>query len=254
MKKVIGRLIAAGLAVAAAVAAAEDDAAADAAGGRAVVSAEARALWDNVVAALGGRERMAKVERFRMVIEATVEGQAIGITLTSLVDGRKVLIKNAIGAVEMVQGYDGEVAWSQDMVFGLRRLEGGEKEALVVSCGEAGWAPERFFARIERDGAPAEFAGRKALVVRMTGREGYRQTVYVCPESFMPLGLETRQQTVQGEVTGRVEYTAFAESASGVKYPSRLTIRTGPMTLQARVTEYAENVPLAPSLFVMPKE
>ena len=215
----------------------------------------ARQVLDRYVQAIGGNTAaVARHQSRRMVAEMSMPAAGMTMTMeTFSARPNKMLVKMQIpGMGEMLQGYDGQVAWSMNAVQGPRILAEAELAQTIRQADfDAVVDPARGFTSFETT-ERTEMAGRPCYMVRLTPAEG--DPVYSCfdTETALMLGTRTKQKTPMGEVEASVTLSDYRDFG-GLKLPARTTTSVAgqEMVLTIKEITYGD---VDPAVFALPAE
>ncbi len=182
------------------------------------------------VAAIGGKDAILKITS--MTSTGTLEIPAMGLTATMEVYAaapNKMATKTTIpGMGELLNGFNGSVAWDLNPMSGPRLLADKELEQMKENAGfhdNMLYTPDRF-SKMETVGV-ADFNGEKAYKLLMVRKgSGTQSTQYFSVATGLLLGGETSSTTQMGEMMmsqSITEYKAF----DGVKIPVKLEQTAG---------------------------
>ncbi len=149
------------------------------------------------------------------------------------------------------QGFDGKIAWVEDPVQGLRRLEGAE--AARVRREADFHSPLRWrelYKRVELKGKQM-LAGRAVYVLRLSPREGKPVTHYYDAETFLLVRQDIVQETPQGSMTVQAVLSDYRD-VGGVKAPHRIEQQSPMGRIVIQFERIENNVAIEDALFAMP--
>lgn len=214
----------------------------------------ARQILDRYVQAIGGKSAAAQHQSRRMVAEMSMPAAGMTMTMESFAARpNKMLVKMQIpGMGEMLQGYDGQVAWSMNPVQGARVLAGAELAQTVRQADfDAVIDPSKGFTSFETT-ERTEMAGRPCYMVRLTPAEG--GPVHSCfdTETGLMVGSRTKQQTPMGEVEAIVTLSDYRDFG-GLKLPARTTTSVAGQEMVLTIKEITYGN-IEPSVFALPAE
>jgi hypothetical protein len=218
----------------------------------------AQAILDDYANAVGGLQAWKRLRSVHLKRALTVTGQGASGNEEhwATADGKTRSESTLRDVGTFRQGSDGRVFWSQDPVFGLRKLEGAEQEDSRIN---AAW-------NAEPDLASLYLAIRSVPVPNQTAAEA--GTDLECVELQKKLGkpsvlcfdakthLRVVQTGVQPSPGGDIPYRlVFGDwrSVKGIKtwYLEKMT--AGPTTVEGRITSLVFDEKIPASRFNMPK-
>src|SRR5262245_65576576 len=90
-------------------------------------------ILDKYVQAIGGRQAVEKITS--RVTKGTFEVSTMGLKgeleVYAKAPNKTLRVQNLSGVGEILDGYDGKIAWSQNPMMGLREKDGAELAAVV---------------------------------------------------------------------------------------------------------------------------
>src|SRR5262245_62496693 len=128
-------------------------------------------ILDNYVQAIGGRQAVEKITS--RVTKGTFEISTMGlkgeIEVYAKAPNKTLRVQNLSGVGEILDGYDGKIAWSQNPMMGLREKDGAELAAVVrASDINASLRPRQLYPRLELKGK--EKVGNREAYVFLPNR------------------------------------------------------------------------------------
>jgi hypothetical protein len=211
----------------------------------------AQQLHDKYVAAIGGRaawDRKVSMQQKQSIVLGAM-GNATGELMTARAG--RVVQKLVLPFGEILQGYDGTIAWMINPMQGAQIMEGKAGDAMRQA---ADWrlltyAPGSYTSATVV--GPADFEGRKAWQVRTVPAIGPETMEYFDQETGLRLGATAKVSGEMGEMDVRTvfrDYTAFGD----VKLPKTVVVQNpvvGEFTVTVDAVEF-DKVP--ESAFVLP--
>lgn len=185
-----------------------------------------KTLMDKHNAALGGRAALDKYSSMRMV--ATMNMAAMGMEASvEMFRGKpnRYVQKIVLGPVgEILQGYDGKVAWALNPMAGAQLLEGDALESARTNAD--------FFANFQDFSAYTDaktveltdFEGRKCYKVTLK-RRGLEGAEYFDAATGLLAGISGSVSTAQGTVMTTTVFEEYGEFG-GLRLPKRMAQRT----------------------------
>ena len=216
----------------------------------------AQAILADYANAIGGREAWKRLRSVHIKRALTVAGQGANGSEEhwATADGKNLSESTLHNVGTFRQGSDGRVAWSQDPVFGLRKLEGAEQEEARIN---GAWSAEPDLASL--------YLGVKSAPPPKDAEVG---TGLECVELQKKLGkpsvlcfdakthLRALQIGVQPSPGGDIPYKlAFGDwrTVKGIKTWYLETMTAGPSTVEGRITSLVFDEKIPASRFKMPK-
>lgn len=161
---------------------------------------------------------------------------------------KSLMISTLPGVGQVLEGSNGEVAWSQDPVNGLRFLDGAEAEQSRI---ESAWNPDlsarELYARVETAaGAPA---GLECLT--LTPRTGSAIRSCYDARTHLQVSQEGTRATPQGDIPFRTTLSDWRDFG-GVKMPYASETQAGPVTIVTTITAVTFDEPVDDKMFDPP--
>ena len=160
-----------------------------------------RALLTRYTDAIGGKEAIESHSSW------TAKGKfslaAMGVTgdvtiQAAAPDQVKMVIETAMGNI--AQGYNGEVAWSDDPFGGARVLDGAARAAAQQQANFYGPLNYDAYWETQETIEEADFEGESCYKVRLVDSEGNETTQYFSKESSLLVGQEALQDGAEVKV------------------------------------------------------
>ncbi len=213
----------------------------------------AEQILERSIEAAGGREAYAKLTSTmaKGVMEFSEQHLHGVIEFYAKAPNKRLVVTNIENLGEFRQGFDGQTAWMDNPLGGLRRLEGAEAARIRLEADfhrPLKW-PE-LYSKIELAGKET-VAGRPAYVVRLTPKEGRPVTHYYDAENFLLLRQDMVQETSQGEIAVQAVMSDYRD-VGGVKTPHRIEQRLPMGKIVIQFSEIRNNVELDDARFAMP--
>jgi hypothetical protein len=214
----------------------------------------AEAILADYAQAVGGRDAWKRLRTLHATRSLTVAGQGASGTDEhwATADGKNLSESTLTGVGSFRMGYDGRVAWSQDPIFGLRKLKGAELEESLIN---GAWNAEpnlaSLYAKVTSVPPPKD-AAPGLECIEMHKKVG-KPTVLCFDAKTHLRALQTGvQSSPGGEIPYKIEFGDWRE-VSGIKLWFSEKMTAGPSTIEARMTsvKFGEKIPA--SKFRMPK-
>ncbi|HYW32632.1 MAG TPA: hypothetical protein VE869_14130 [Gemmatimonas sp.] len=204
------------------------------------------------VAAIGGKDALSKITS--MTQKGTMEVPTAGLTATMEASSaqNRLLIKQTIpGIGEILQGYDGTVAWSTNPMQGPRLLKDKEFEQMKEQAdfeGSMVFAADRY-SKMETVGQ-VDFNGEKAYKVRFVRKPSGNESIgYFSVASGLQIGSETTQVAEGGKLELTTEIGDYKQFGP-VKMSTKQSTTMGPnkiiMTVQDVIVNSVSATAFAP--------
>lgn len=214
----------------------------------------AQRVLDRFVEVTGGAEAYRKITS--TTTRGTVELKAQGIKGTMETFSKAPNLfrssQQITGIGEMLQGYDGKVAWSKDPINGLRELDGIEKALAIRSA--AFNAPIRWrelYKKATLTGSK-KIGGAETWVVTLTPPEGKPVVQYYDKKTGLMVRTDIVAEGPQGTIPTETLLSDY-RAVDGVKVPFRAVTKLGPaIEMELVTTEVKNNVPIDDALFAKP--
>ena len=211
----------------------------------------AKALMDKHNAALGGKAMLDKYTSMQMTAKLTIAAMGMEATLeTYRAKPNLYLQKTIIAQIgEVLQGYDGKVAWGSNPMGGAQILEG---EALESAARNAD-----FFANFQDPTSftlsetveLADFEGRKCYKVKVAHGDRVGAEYFDAGTGLLA-GFSGETPGPQGKIETTTIFAEYADFG-GVKMPRRIEQRTpqGDVSIVFTAVEFDK---VDPAVFTLP--
>ena len=212
----------------------------------------ARSIVDRHVAAIGGRDAIAKITSMEM--RATVEIPAAGlkadVTALSARPNRRTTTMTIAGIGEISSGFDGETAWEMNPMQGPRLLTGKELDAARDDADMTAmlYAPSAYKS-IETVEA-TEFEGQKAYKVHAVRTSGLAHDDYFSVETGLLIGRTETRESAMGTAALQTAWSDYKEFG-GIRFPTRHMQKVDQQSLVTTVSSVSFGT-VPDSAFVMP--
>lgn len=186
----------------------------------------AEKLFQKHLEAIGGLERVKKIEHIHAKgsVEVAAAGMTMSIETWQAAPNSIRMTMNLPGMGMMEQGFDGETGWMMSPMTGPMLLEGvqlDEMKQQAMVGRDAKW--KELYSSLETTGKEA-FAGKPAWAVKAVTKAGSEQTIYFDAETGLQLGFKGTQATDMGEVSAETVFTEWKEF-DGMKMPVVTEVR-----------------------------
>jgi hypothetical protein len=214
----------------------------------------AEAVLEAAIAALGGRERQAKLKAGRTTARFTVPGdkEPVKGTIEEIVAAprSKRTTIDVPGIRKVVSGVTGDLAWEVSSTDGPRIVTGA---ARTEALREATFNPElkwkELFPKVELAGV-FELGGTPAYQVVLTPPEGDPEMRYFATDTLLMVGTQSTSIGQDGKTTIEATYSDWRE-VDGIQYAFKVRLKTG---LEMIIEKVEHDPPLDPAVFALPPE
>lgn len=212
----------------------------------------ARQILDRYVEAVGGKAVWANRQSQRTVAEMSMSGVTIQMEMLAARPNKMLMKMNMPGMGEMLQGYDGQVAWSRNPMQGTRILAGAELAQTARQADfDSSVDPAKNFPTIETL-ERTEMAGQPCYMVRMVAVDGDEVRSCFHTETGLLLGSRTTSQSPMGPVEATTLFSDYRDFG-GVKMPAKTVTSMAGQEMVVTVKEVTPNV-VDPSVFELPAD
>lgn len=196
-------------------------------------------IYEDYLAAIGGRDAVEKIESVVMKAEATVQGMALNLIMKRTTDGKLNQEVSVGGNVMSKQVFNGESGFVMTQGQKIPYSEDQIKTAKI----DANPFPELKVGNETLEGIET-IEGKDAYVITLN--ENYK--AYYSVDSG--LKLQTMQTVSQGGQTMSIP-TGYSDyqAVEGVKFPFKMTQAAGPQTFEFTVNEILINEGVSPEDF-----
>jgi len=218
----------------------------------------AQAILADYASAIGGRAAWKRLHSVHIKRALIVAGQGASGSEEhwATADGKNLTESTLHDVATFRQGSDGRMAWSQDPVFGLRKLEGAEQEEARIN---GAWNAEpdlaSLYLNVKSVPPPQEVqaeAGTDLECVELQKKLG--KPVVLCFDA--KTHLRAFQIGVQPSPGGDIPYRlSFGDwrTVKGIKTWYLEKMIAGPTTVEGRITSLVFDEKIPASRFKMPK-
>ena len=212
----------------------------------------AEQIIEKSIEASGGRKNLEKLTSTVAKGSMEIGEQHAHSTLEvyTKAPNKRLIVTDIEGFGEVRQGYDGQVAWSQDPSRGLRIVEGAELADVQRDAtfnAELKW--RELYPKVELTGKE-KVGEREAYVIRLAPSSGKPVTRYYDAENFLVLRQIMTRETPQGPVKIQVDLSDYRDIGGGVRGPFKIK-QTMPVVgeILITVTEAKNNVEIDDARF-----
>lgn len=217
------------------------------------ISAEAQAVFDSYVEAIGGREVIENVETLKIVGTMNIPSMNMSANVLMIQKAPNLFYseQNIPGMGKMVQAYDGKVGWANDSMQGFRPLVGEELELLLEenSVHSDLLLAERYASAEVIENPTAE----GLIVVKATRKiNGNVDTLNFDSKTRFLTSLEAVEDMgPQGSIPVKVLLLDYQEF-DGIKSPRKLVMENPAMTIEMNFEDFEVNGEVAEGQFSSP--
>lgn len=218
-------------------------------------SQTAEEIMDKAAEAVGGKQAE---EIKSMVVNGTITlpGGITGKVEVSSKGSDNLFVKTLIKApgmtMEATQGCSGGDCYSKDPNFGLRLLEGQEKEMTLTQNdfkNIVGWRD--FYAKTEYKGE-GEVNGRKTHKVYLETKEGMKMTNHYDAETYLTLMTDLVMQGPMGTMKVNTTFHDYQAVHKDFKMPMTQKMSMMGQNMQTTYDSFEVNIPIPDSRFALP--
>lgn len=171
-------------------------------------------------------------------------------------DGGKILIEMNAEApgmtLEMRQGCDGTDCYAQDTFTGLRKLEGQERESMMMQNGLKSHLKWReIYKKVDFAGTE-DVNGKKAYKINAETQDGMTMTHYYDTESYLLVRSDMKQQSAMGLIDLSIHYHDYKTTEHGIKYASRAETKAMGQQMEVLIDDLSVNMPIPDDKFALP--
>lgn len=221
-------------------------------------------LVDQHIKALGGTKALKAVKsiHFKGKLDlGGMMGDMTGTVETIVMPGKKVYSAMDTDMFTQKSGYNGTEAWSEDMMQGLRKLEGAEADnlkgqlylphPLAKSIYVSGEGSTGTLEKVEDE----TLDGAEHHVIKSTGGGSPDTTFYLDKKTHLLTRAVLQQSDPQmGEVTIVITYSDYKElEGVQVPYGEEMNIADGMITIKSTYDEVTVNGKIDQGIFDMPE-
>jgi outer membrane lipoprotein-sorting protein len=211
----------------------------------------AEQILEKNIEATGGKAAYEAQKSQVMAGELNMAAAGMKGTILTYSKGNKILVITEIpGLVTQKQGFDGKIAWTEDTLSGLRKLEGAEKDSVIRSASNSTINWKDFYKEVKLAGKE-KVGDREAYVVEMTPKTGEPQKSYYDAETFMVIRTVTKVKSPQGTFETDMAFADYRDEG-GVKMAHKMTMKIGPSDVEITIVKVKINVPIDDAKFAYP--
>jgi len=216
----------------------------------------AEAVLADYANAIGGRSAWKRLRSVHIKRALTVAGQGASGSEEhwAAADRRNLSVSTLRDVGTFRQGSDGRAAWSQDPVFGLRKLEGAEQEEARIN---GAWNAEpdlaSLYLNVKSVPPPKEAeAGADLECVELQKKQGKPSVLCFDAKTHLRAVQIGTQPSPGGDIPYKLVFGDW-RTVNGIKtwYLEKMT--AGPTTVEGRISSLVFDEKIPASRFKMPK-
>lgn len=208
---------------------------------------DAGTVIDNYVEAIGGTDKLSKIEDISMNMSASIQGMTLDMVIHQKAPDMYKMSMSMGGNVVQEQIYDGQRGKARGMQ-GTMELEGDMLEEMKIQAimnPELSYQERGF--KLSLDGIE-NIDGENAYKITITSPRDASVTEFFSVESGLKLRTVTTQDSPMGSITQITDYEDYRE-VDGLKYPFLIKQQVGPQTFDMEVKSIEINQGLADEVF-----
>lgn len=218
----------------------------------------AQAILADYANAIGGREAWRRLRSVHVKRSLTVAGQGANGSEEhwATADGKNLSVSTLHNVGTFRQGWEGRAAWSQDPVFGLRKLDGPEAEEARIN---GAWNAEpdlaSLYSAVRAVPPPKEAAAEASAspeCVELQKKLGKPSVLCFDAKTHLRVVQTGVQPSPGGDIPYKLVFGDW-RTIKGIKtwYLEKMT--AGPTTVEGRITSLVFDEKIPASRFKMPK-
>jgi zinc protease len=205
------------------------------------------------IEASGGRAAMGKLSSTHA--KGTMEFQPAemhgAVEVYAKAPNKQLVVSLIEGLGEIRQGFDGQVAWSQDAGGDITELSGAALEDLKrAATFNAALKWQELFPKAELAGEE-DVNGQRAYVVKLTTAAGKQVTHYYDAQTFLLLREKGLRDTPQGPMEITADFSDYRD-VGGIKVPFRSKQVLPMAEIVVVLSEMQTNIAVPDSVFTKP--
>lgn len=203
--------------------------------------------------AMGGRQAVEKITS--RVTKGAFEASSMGlkgeVEIYAKAPNKSFTIQKISGIGEIMDGYDGKIAWTQNPMMGLREKSGGELAAAAREADlHAAIKIRQHYSKLELRGKE-KVGDRETYVILATPAEGAPVKMYFDAQTGLMARTATDLETPQGQFHIEVTRDDYRD-VDGVKVAFMLRQETSMGSFVIKFTEVKHNVAVDDAKFNKP--
>jgi hypothetical protein len=210
-------------------------------------------ILDKYVQAIGGRQAVEKITSrvAKGAFEVSTMGLKGEIEIYAKAPNKSLTIQNVSGIGEILDGYDGKIAWSQNPMMGLREKSGAELAAVARAADiHAAIKTRQLYSKLELKDKE-KIGDRETYVILATPAEGAPVKMYFDTQTGLIARTVTEVETPQGQFHIEVTADDYRE-VDGVKIAFTARQETSMGSAVIKLTEVKHNVAIDDAKFNKP--
>jgi len=215
----------------------------------------AEQVFEKSIEATGGRKALENLTSF--VAKGTLEmvGMPVAgdIEVYAKAPNKRFIITAIQGYGDAKQGFDGQVAWTEDPLQGLSELSG---EALAITRRESTFNAalkwHELYQKVDLKGKQ-KLRDREAYIVELTPADGKTVTQYYDADTFLLQRVDMESPTMQGLALVQTRLSDYRD-IDGIKFPFTISqdLPTGEVVV--KYSEVKLNVEIEDARFTKPPQ
>lgn len=175
-----------------------------------------------------GADKIKTVKNMTTKMKMEASSQNISGETETIVTKNKFYSKTTMMGHASEQGYNGTVAWSKDMMQGVRELSGQEKEACLRATLNFMENFKTYFTEISLS-SDEKFLDKDCYVL-ICKKQGLPDIkMFVNKEDFSMAGMQFEIDTPQGNMTVKSIFESYKRLAQGFSIPEKMVMDAGMM-------------------------
>lgn len=212
---------------------------------------DARKLFDAYIAAIGGREAVAKSGDGTSKIQMEIVENGMKVEMTMYGRGNdRAMVMTIPGAGDFRSGYSGGVAWGMDPMNGPRLLQGAEREQQIEQSDMRYTLRDPSVVASAKTVALSESEGRPCYRVEVKWVSGRETAECYGKDDGLLLSTESTAVTPMGEIK-QVSHMSDYRDFGGVKVAAKMKNLAAGMT-QVFTILSVDPTPPAAEVFALP--
>jgi hypothetical protein len=208
-------------------------------------------ILEKYVQALGGREALEKITS--RVTKGTLEAPDLKgeIEIYAKAPNKLLIVQDVEGIGVSRDGYDGQAAWAENPMFGVREKSGPELAAVAISSDfHAPLKIKQHYSKLEVKGKE-KIGDREAWIIQATSAGGTPLKMYYDTQTGLHVRTEAEMESLGGKISVQTTLEDYRD-VDGVKLPFTTSQETPMSKAVIRVIEVKSNVTIDDARFKKP--